>query len=396
MSYRSGLTQNVEIYDPSKAYNGYTLFALDWGNDAWLVDMKGQVVHYWLMEHPPAAHGKLLPNGNLLWPGRSHSTMTEFGVNGEELIEVDWEGNEIWKYKDLFINHDFVRLPNGNTIVNRYVQVPETISSKIKGGVSGTERNGKIWSCSFREITQEKEVVWEWKAYEHLDPEKDILCPLCPRSIWGYVNSLYALPNGNILCTFRFLNTVAIVDKKTEQIVWRWGPEDGVGHPHCVSMLDNGNVLLFDNGLHRKGTEVGINDVAASRVIEVNPKTNEIEWEYRDPNAPNFYSAICGGAERLPNGNTLICESTKGRLFEITPDKEVVWEYFSPFRVIRPPYWGWTLDAVIFQAHRYGPHYEGLKGKTLDPNKFEWIIRKKSAKFLEEEKIRSRLKGLGY
>ncbi|GAG91068.1 unnamed protein product, partial [marine sediment metagenome] len=283
---------------------------------------------------------------------------------------------------------------------NRYVQIPDSIATKIKSGVPGTERNGKIWSCSFHEITKEGDTVWEWKHYEHLDPETDILCPLCPRCIWGYTNCVNVLPNGNILCTFRYLNTIAIIDKKTGEIAWRWGPEYSLGHPHSCSVLDNGNILLFDNGLHRKGKEQGIGEISTSRVIQVNPRTNEVGWEYRDPNAPNFYSAICGGAEGLPNGNILICESTKGRFFEVTPDKEIVWEYVNPFFVKKlPPYWGWTLSNMVFRAHRYGPDYEGLKGKTLDPKAFEWIIQKKDVEILkkekEKEKILSRLESLG-
>ena len=396
MAYLRKLTQDVKIYDSSKAYNSYTLFATMWGNDVWLIDMRGQVVHHWVMKHASGTHPKLLPNGNLLWQGRGPEAMSGFGANGTELVEVDWDGNEVWRYDDLFLNHDFVRLDNGNTIINRFVQIPDSIAAKIKGGISGTEREGKIWSCSFQEITKEGNVIWEWKHYEHLDPKTDIFCPLCYRSMWGYTNSLDVFPNGNILCTFRLLNTIAIIDKKTGEIIWRWGPEHSLGHPHCCTILDNGNILLFDNGLHRKGKESGIPDVAAARVIEVNPRTNEIEWEYKDPNAPNFYSAICGGAQRLPNGNTLICESTKGRFFEVTPDKEIVWEYISPFMVRRPPLWEWTLAATVFQVLRYAPNYEGLRGKILDPNRFEWVIREKSAKTLEEEKAISRLKKLGY
>jgi len=64
--------------------------------------------------------------------------------------------------------------------------------------------------------------------------------------------------------------------------------------------------------------------------------------------------------------------------------------------VKRPPYWGWTLSALVFQAHRYGLDYEGLKGKMLDPNRFEWVIREKDVKTLEAEKAFSRLKKLGY
>lgn len=396
MSYIRKLTEDVKSYDSSRAYHGYTLFALQYDNNAWLVDMKGRIVHRWLMKHEPACHGKLLPNGNLLWQGRSPEAISDFSGDGTELVEVDWNGNEVWRYDGLYLNHDFVRLKNGNTMLNRYVEVPDSIAAKVKGGIPGTERKGKIWSCVFQEITEEGKVVWEWKHYLNLDPETDIICPLCPRAIWGYTNSLDVFPNGNVLCTFRLLNTVAIIDKKSGEIVWRYGREHSVGHPHSCSVLDNGNILFFDNGTHRVGKELGVTEVTGSRIIEVNPETNKIEWEYRDPNAFNFATPICGSAERLPNRNTFICESVRGRFFEVTPDKEIVWEYFSPFMVERPPYWGWTLSALVFQAHRYGSDYKGLKGRTLDPNRFEWVIREKDVKALEEERVLKRLKRLGY
>jgi hypothetical protein len=98
----------------------------------------------------------------------------------------------------------------------------------------------------------------------------------------------------------------------------------------------------------------------------------------------------------LPNGNTLVCESAKGRIFEVAPDREVVWEYHSPFMVKKAPYWGCAFTPSIFQAHRYGPGYEGLKGKNLDPDRYEWIIHEKSEETLEEEKVLSRLEKLGY
>lgn len=396
MAYIRKLTRDVKVYDSAKAYNGYTLFTPIWGNDTWLINMKGQIIHHWVLKHGLAMHGRLLPNGNLLVLEKGPEAMGEFGGNATILVELDWDGNEVWRYEDPLLNHDFIRLKNGNTIINRYVQIPDSIASRVKGGIPETERLGKIWSCSAREITNEGDIVWEWKNYEHLDPDKDILCPLCPRSIWGYTNTIDVFPDGNILYNFRFLNTVVIIEKKTGKIIWRWGPEYSLGHPHCCSILKNGNILLIDNGLHRKGKEIGIGDVMTSRVLEVNPKTNAVEWEYRDPNAPNFFTAVCGGTERLPNGNTLICESTKGRFFEVTPEKEIVWEYISPFMVNRPPYWGWTVGGIVFQAHRYGPDHEGLKTKTLDANRFEWIIREKSAEVLEQERVMSRLEGLGY
>lgn len=392
--------QSVSIYDPIKAYDGYTMFAPRTSKDVWLIDMEGRVVHRWRMKHMPGGDGRLLPNGNLL---RLNRTLDEplhfFGSVASELVEVDWDGNVVWQYDDPYMHHDFFRMENGNTVISRHVFLPEGIAAKIKGGIPGTELDGKIVGHAFHEITPEGKVVWEWLGHEHLDPKVHIICPLCPRNIWGYVNGVAVLPSGDILVSFRDFNTIEIIDKGDGRIKWRWGAPYELGHQHNPTILENGNILVFDNGFHRVTThETAVENY--SRVIEVNPKTNEIEWEYTAETLSNFYSGVASGAERLANGNTLICESAKGRIFEVDTEGNIVWQFISPF------YFPWPragLSNWIFRAHRYGRDYEGFKGKDLDPGKFEWVLREKGKPDTEgpeksdgEEKIAARLDQLGY
>ena len=80
--------------------------------------------------------------------------------------------------------------------------------------------------------------------------------------------------------------------------------------PHDASVLKNGHILIFDNGLGR----------GWSRVIELDPLARRIVWEYKAPTPTDFYTATRGGCQRLPNGNTLITDSEAGRVFEVTPD----------------------------------------------------------------------------
>ena len=391
--------QSVTIYDPSKAYNGYTLFAPHASTDIWLIDMKGRAVHHWKMPTFLGSDVRLLPNGNQIRVHKTGEEPTAFlGTGGKELVEVDWQGNVVWKHEDLYMHHDFCRLENGNTVLNRYAKVPSEIASRVKGGIPGTELEDGRWGAGFQEVTPDGKVVWEWLGYEHMDPEIDIHCPLCRRVIWGYVNGLDVFPNGDIVASFRYLNTLAIIDRETGDIKWRWGSTE-LGHQHNPTIQTHGNILAFDNGHHRLPPDerdpAHLTD-GYSRVVEVNPDTNNIEWEYRADNLHSFYSAVCSSAERLPNGNTLICESTSGRIFEVTPDSEVVWEFISPFYEFKPSL-GWT--NFIFRAHRYGPDFPGLEGKDLDPDRFEFVLRGKGKPGTDEafeKNLRSRLGHLGY
>ncbi|MFC1861544.1 aryl-sulfate sulfotransferase, partial [Chloroflexota bacterium] len=286
---------------------------------------------------------------------------------------LDWNSNVVWRYENLYINsHDWVRMENGNTLIAHWIPIPDDIAAKVKGGIPGSERDGVMWDDCLREIAPDGKVEWEWIAYEHLDLDTDIMCPVCPRVTWSYVNSLVTLPDGNILTSLRQINTIAIINRDTGEFKWRWGLGE-LGHQHNPTLLNNGNILVFDNGTHRQCYD---SDMVYSRVLEINPKTNKIEWEYRDENELLFYSPICSGAQRLPNGNTLICEATKGRIFEVTPKKELAWEFFNPFYdYYRPGILG--LTNITYRAYRYGADYEGLQGKTLDPDRFEWAFQKK-------------------
>ena len=119
------------------------------------------------------------------------------------------------------------------------------------------------------------------------------------------------------------LNMVFIIDPTTDEVVGEYR-NDEMGGQHYVQLLDNGNILVFAYGAYSR-------DLHHSEVWEINPVTNEIEWRYsaRD-NMTSFLSPHMGGAQRLPGGNTLICEGNKGCIFEVTPGGDVVREFISP------------------------------------------------------------------
>jgi hypothetical protein len=169
------------------------------------------------------------------------------------------------------------------------------------------------------------------------------------------------MPDGNILVSFRCINTIAIIERSSGKIAWRWGPGDVAGQHH-PTRLENGNILLFDNGAHRPYTTIDY-----SRVIEVEPASGRIVWEYKDNPVFDFSSFICSGAQRMPGGTTVICECTKGRLFEVTREGDIVWEYVSPFYYEHPIF---GTNNMVFRCVRYDAGYAGLRGADLDPGRY--------------------------
>src|SRR5699024_6319086 len=87
----------------------------------------------------------------------------------------------------------------------------------------------------------------------------------------------------------------------------------------------NGDILMFDNWGHFETGNL-------SRVLQFDPETMKITWTYHGTAEHPLQSKIRSSAQRLPNGNTLITESNAGRLVEVTPDGDIVWEYINPVR----------------------------------------------------------------
>jgi hypothetical protein len=116
-----------------------------------------------------------------------------------------------------------------------------------------------------------------------------------------------------------------MIERATGHIVWELGSPP-LAQQHAPRPLPNGNLLIFDNGTHRRDYPAPF-----SRAIEVDPRTSTIVWEYTDPSLLGFFSPYVGNAQRLANGNTLICEGCHGRLLEVTHSGEVAWEYVNPF-----------------------------------------------------------------
>jgi hypothetical protein len=338
-------------HDPALAQPGYTLFApMSGEGTVYLIGMEGEVAHSWTMPHRPGLYGYLLDNGHLFYGGKIMEDVNRFEAwvrfKAGAAMEVDWNGRILWEVRHPDHHHDARKLKNGNVLLLCLRPLPAAIARRVQGGLPGTEADGGIIYADYLlEMTTSGEIVWEWRSWEHLEPEAYPMTLQDHRAEWTHGNTVAETAEGNILVSFRNISTVVMVERATGNIIWQLGSPP-LAQQHDPRPLPNGNLLIFDNGTHRRD-----HPATFSRVIEVDPRTSAIVWEYTDPSLFEFFSPYISGAQRLANGNTLVCEGCHGRIFEVTRDREVVWEYVSPHFAFEPGAPG--VNNWVFRALRY-------------------------------------------
>jgi outer membrane protein assembly factor BamB len=395
-AYPSVYPTGTTIYKPTEAYSSYILVSdhSNLGNhssaavraesivpdDVRLIDMNGNVVHSWKVVAYFNKRSRLLPNGHLLYVGPDKT-----------IYEYDWDGNIVWTHQGIDSVNDLRWLPNNNRLLIAHEPIPEEYQRQVrdveiapwwkprKRGSEEIQLGADIY-----EVTTEGEIVWEWHAYDHLDVNR--FSPVTPEGDWLHMNSTAPLPEnkwfddgderfrpGNILINPRNIDTVFIVDKETKEIVWEWthNYKGGLSHCHEPEMIEKGlpgagNIILFDNGLFpRHRTHTG-----QTFIVELDPTTKDIVWKYETEGYANikFFSKTMGSQKRLPNGNTFIAEDNTGRLFQVKPDGEIVWEYVNRGGTTRP-------SPVPYD---FTPQLRALERPTeyavTPPNNLEWHI----------------------
>lgn len=391
-------------YDKAKAFDGYTLFSPQTNfKTTYLIDMEGNVVHKWETQYEPGLFAMLLENGNLLRGGRTADSPVSIGGVGGIVQEIDWNGKVVWEYKmsspKEVQHHCFARMPNGNTLILgwEYKSNEEALAkgrdpkSFPPSVFAGGKWHYGFWPDFVREVDKDGKTVWEWHAWDHIGkgPTKLDINYKLPEPIgdyysnfdWTHFNTVdYNPKTDQVIVNSRNMSETMLIDHKTGQIVWRWGNPCAYGQGECpkfydngsqqlfgshhASFLDNGNIQIFDNGSERP-------EGNRSRVVEVNPRNNKIVWEYSSKDSTSFYSYRQGAAQRLPNGNVLVTSTQHGHLFEVTPQREIAWEYVVPVRAGKTTCFiedGDGMNSVangVHRSYRYGKDYPGLKGRDL-------------------------------
>ena len=341
--------------DRDRTAGGFTLYA---GQTAkgkvHLVDIDGNLAHCWQMPVRAGRDAVILANGNLGYNGSHRTSAGLYPMwdtwHGGHFYEVTHSGDVVWEFEDIYHHHDAQWLPSGNLLYTAAHPMPQDKAARVSGGDPSRDRpDGVIQSDIVKEVNRAGETVWEWKIWEHVDPADFPVQDIFDRVHWPMINGLTVTKDNLVLMSLRTTSGILAVDKQSKNIAWYVGP-DVLAQQHTPVEMDNGSILVFDNGNYRKGS------FAFSRVLEFTPESGEIVWSYTDPMPPAFYSPYMGGAERLWNGNTLVCESAFGRLFEITPDGDTVWEYVIPEFAEYPEPLNKTIVGShnsVFRAHRY-------------------------------------------
>jgi outer membrane protein assembly factor BamB len=324
MATPTEIKQGITIHKPDKCDPSYVLYNSRMLETANLIDLDGTLVHSWSYPQGESWHyAEILPNGHL-----AAIVKEQEGQSPGMLLELDWESNLVRRF-DVAAHHDFEWLENGNVIVlcREYVDNPAIYLPTEADPAPNTK------SDVYLEITPDDEVVWEWHADEHALSLLDYVQVDYPRTQrdWAHTNTIEVLPDnpagradprfakGNVVFSMRHTDTIGVIDKATGTVAWAWGPGT-IEKQHMPTMLDNGHFLVYDNGC----------ETGRTRVIEMDPLSGEIVWQYVADPPESFFSFARGSNQRLSNGNTHIADSDNGRLLEVTPEGEIVWEFLNP------------------------------------------------------------------
>lgn len=415
-----GLIQKLE-----GVYDGLTLIHPQGITDTYLIDNDGTVVHIWPGDLRPGNAVYLLENGLLLRAGRLQDDFIGGGGKGGRLELVEWDGTVNWAF-DIASDtekshHDMQYLPNGNILAIVWELKDE--QEALANGRNPSLLDGEVWPDKIVEIkplpNNDAEIVWEWHSWDHLVQDYDntkmnfgVISEQSGRidvnqintihPDWLHINGIsYNEELDQILVSSAYLNEIWVIDHSTTteeaasssggnsglggDLLYRWGNPKiyGLGEvedqklfgQHNPTWIEEDNVwkiLLFNNGVARPQGFISTVEIITPPLDNMGRYNRENllayrptsqEWIYALEPATDLYSAFISGAQKLPNGNFLICSGTRGHFVEITSEKNTVWEYICPIGS-----WGDVFcpddsnvfPGFVFRAEKYALDFAGL------------------------------------
>jgi hypothetical protein len=342
--------------------------------------------------------------------------------------DLQWE----FLYSDSLVrqHHDVEPMPNGNVLLIAW-ELKTMAEAVAAGRDPATIPEGVLWPDHIVEVEPVGagggNIVWEWHAWDHLIQDFDStkanfgVVADHPELIdlnfiqddhpdWLHFNAIdYDEELDQIVVSVNRFDEFWIIDHSTTtaeaaghtggvrgrggDLLYRWGNPAAhragtstdqkfyrLHDSHWIpdGLAGAGNILVFNNGLERpEGEYSTVEEITTT--VDANgdyplppsgtPHDPEAQsWIYTADPPESFYSARISGAQRLPNGNTLICQGRGGRIFEVTPAEDIVWIYINPVNNTGPLCQGAVPNRnQVFRAHRYSPDFPGFDGRDLSP-----------------------------
>lgn len=412
-----------------KVQDGYTLICTTNSTNTFLVDNKGRLINMWTSTYFPGQSAYLMNDGSLMRSCKSSNTTFKLAGIGGRLEKKDWNNKLLWEWElndtTKCLHHDIMPLPNGNILV--VLVEKKRLNDVILAGRDTSKLTEKeLWSESILEIQpigkKDAKIVWRWNTWDHLVQNKypnkenyndvskhpelvdiNFNNDLNAYADYLHVNSIDFNPELNqILLSVRNYHELWVIDHSTStlqakghqggkggkggDLLYRWGNPKSYGTKDAAQLdgqhgaawikkgyVNEGKITIFDN---RATTR-------SSRVIVIDPPYNQTKTGYEyTPNESylpktEFWSYTQSGLSEgrggslqgLANGNVLICETGKGRLDEITMNKDTAWIYSNPLTSEGIVTQNTTIKGsnAIFKADKYPLTFTGLKNKKIIP-----------------------------
>ena len=393
---------------PPTTGDGYNLFAPMRETTTYLIDEAGDTVFTWPSDYRPGNAVYLLENGNLLRTGNTGSDSFNVGGTGGIVEEIAPDGTVNWSFvydtTQGRSHHDIEPLPDGNVLMIAW-ELKTQSEALAAGRNPSLLTDGELWPDTVIEVDPDTStIVWEWHVWDHLvqdydpsqanygvvadHPELIDLNYRGPGTGPGgadlnHTNAIdYNAQFDQILLSIRCFSEIWVIDHSTTtaeagghsggnsgmggDLLYRWGNpaaydagdagDQQLFVQHDAQWIPSGypgagNILVFNNGGGRPDGDYSSVDeivppVDSSGYYEGYGPTAPL-WSYTAATPTDFYAAAISGAQRLPDGNTLICDGPNGYFFEVTSAGDLVWDYDHG-------------DQATFRVTRYPSNYQGL------------------------------------